>query len=91
MAARKPVLGRAGRLKVERGKHARAKKLVLVDVRSWPFRRSEDYTGLSDNAVIAELVPREVDFEAPGESVPVVNFVFFVAATDVSDEQITSE
>jgi hypothetical protein len=50
-----------------------------------------DDAGLPDDAVTFELLSGEVDLEATGEPVPVMDFVLLVAAADVCDEQITAE
>jgi hypothetical protein len=41
--------------------------------------------------VASELLPGEVYLEATREPVPVMNFVFLVAAADICDEKITAE
>jgi hypothetical protein len=64
--------------------------LVLPDVRSWPFWWPDNDAGIPDDAVASELLPGEVYLEATREPVPVMNFVFLVAAADICDEKITA-
>ena len=52
---------------------------------------SDDDAGLSDDAVTPELLSGEVDLEATGEPIPVMDFVLLVAATYVCDEEVTAE
>ncbi|MGY4543025.1 hypothetical protein ACVWY0_002951 [Arthrobacter sp. UYNi723] len=78
-------------MEVQLGQHSCAKQLVLAGVRSWPSWRSDDDAWLPDEAVSSELLSGEVDLEATGEPVPVMDFVLLVAAADVCNEEITAK
>lgn len=82
---------RAKGSEVQRGQHSCSKQLVLSGVRSWPFWRSDDDTGFPNDAVSSELLSGEVDLEATGEPVPIMDFVPLVAAPDVCDEEISAK